>query len=310
MTRIVYMGTPDFAVPGLAALDQEYQVVGVVTQPDRPAGRGRKLVASPVKSEALALKLPIFQPQTLRTPEALAQLASWRPDLIVVVAFGQILKPPVLDLPTFGCLNVHASLLPAYRGAAPIAAALLAGETYSGVTIMRMDEGMDTGPTLTQARLDIAAQDTTATLGARLADLGAQTLIEMLPDWLAGRIQPQEQDEAMASYCRPLVKTDGLLDWAESADALDRRIRATDPWPGAYTTWLGQRLKILSARPLLDWQGQAQPGQVVNAGAGLGVAAGRGALELLAVQLAGKKPMAAGIFSRGQKGFLGGCLGT
>jgi methionyl-tRNA formyltransferase len=310
MTRIVYMGTPEFAVPALAALDKEYEVVGVVTQPDRPAGRGRKVVASPVKGEALARELPIFQPQTLRTPEALAQLAGWRPDLIVVVAFGQILQAPVLNLPAFGCLNVHASLLPAYRGAAPIAGAILAGEAFTGVTIMRMDEGMDTGPILTQATLDIAALDTTATLGARLAGLGAQTLIETLPDWLAGRIQPQEQDEAVASYCRPLVKTDGLLDWAEPADVLDRRIRATDPWPGAYTTWRGQRLKVLNARPLPDWQGQGPPGQVVNIGSGLGVATGKGALELLAVQLAGKKPMAAAIFSQGQRGLLGGCLGT
>jgi len=310
MARVVYMGTPTFAVPALAALDDEYEVVGVVTQPDRPAGRGRRLAALPVKEEALARGLPVFQPRTLRTPEALAKLAGWQPDLIVVVAFGQILRAPVLELPAHGCLNVHASLLPAYRGAAPIAAAILAGETATGVTIMRLDEGMDTGPVLAQATCMIDAQDTTATLGVKLAELGARTLIETLPHWLAGRIQPQQQDEALATCCRPLVKTDGRLDWAQSAAALERRIRATDPWPGAYTTWRGQRLKVLAARPLPDWQGGDQPGQVVVLETGIGVTTGKGALELLEVQLAGKKPMAAGVFSRGQRGLVGGCLGA
>jgi methionyl-tRNA formyltransferase len=311
VARIVFMGTPEFAVPTLLTLDERYQVVGVVTQPDRRAGRGRRMMASPVKGAALERGLPLFQPDTLRTSEALARLADWRPDLIVVAAFGQILRRPVLRLPAHGCLNVHASLLPRYRGAAPISAAILAGDPVTGVTIMRMDEGMDTGPILAQADCPIAADDTTASLTAKLAELGSQLLIETLPAWLAGEIAARPQDDAQATYCRPLRKEDGRLDWTRSADYLDRQVRACDPWPGAYTTWEGQRLKVLRARPVAGWQGEAEPGTVVELEAGgLAVVAGQGALQLLEVQLAGKKPMAAGPFARGQRHLVGGSLGT
>lgn len=311
MARIVFMGTPEFAVPTLLALDEHHQVVGVVTQPDRRAGRGQKMMASPVKEAALERGLPLFQPETLRTPEAVARLADWRPDLIVVAAFGQILRPPVLRLPSHGCLNVHASLLPRHRGAAPISAAILAGDPATGVTIMRMDEGMDTGPILAQAECPIAAGDTTASLTAKLAELGSQLLIETLPAWLAGEIEARPQDDAQATYCRPLSKQDGRLDWARSAAHLDRQVRACDPWPGAYTTWEGKRLKVLRARPVAGWQGEGKPGTVVELEAGgLAVVAGRGALQLLEVQLAGKKPMAAGPFARGQRYLVGGSLGT
>lgn len=310
MSRIVFMGTPHFAVSTLEALDRVHQVVGVVTQPDRPAGRGRSLVAPPVKEASLALGLAVFQPTTLRTPAALAQLAGWQPDVIVVAAFGQILRPSVLDLPPHGCLNVHASLLPKYRGAAPIPAPILAGEPLTGVTIMRMDEGMDTGPILAQAECPIEPSDTTATLTAKLAELGAQTLVETLPGWLGEEILAQPQDESQATYCQPLRKEDGRLDWARPAAYLDRQVRACYPWPGTYTTWQGRRLKVLHTCLRVDWQGEVDPGQVIALEPGLGVGTGAGVLELLEVQLAGKKPMAADLFSRGQRDLLGGFLDT
>lgn len=311
MARVIFMGTPQFAVPTLLALDDQHEVVGVVTQPDRPAGRGRKIMMSPVKEAALAWDLPVYQPETLRSPQAVEHLAAWEPEVIVVAAFGQILQTPVLDLPPHGCLNVHASLLPRYRGAAPIPAALLAGDPVTGVTIMRMDEGLDTGPVLAQAEYSIAPRETSASLTERLASLGARLLVEALPGWIGGEIQAQPQDDAAATYCRPLKKADGYLDWHQAATYLDRQVRACDPWPGAYTTWQGQRLRVLRARPRSEWQGSGQPGKVVQLEpVGLGVITGEGVLELLEVQLAGKKPMAADHFARGQRELAGGSLGT
>jgi methionyl-tRNA formyltransferase len=304
------MGTPDFAVPTLLALAGRHELLGVVTQPDRPAGRGRRLMLSPVKEAAQTLGLPVFQPATLRTPEAVEQVASWLPDVIVVAAFGQILRAPVLGLPPYGCLNVHASLLPRYRGAAPIPAAILVGDTMTGVTIMRMDEGMDTGPLLAQVGCPIAADDTTATLTARLGDLGAQLLVETLPGWLSGGIEARPQDDSAASYCRPLKKEDGRLDWTRTAIYLDRQVRACDPWPGTFTTWQGQRLKVLRARPRSEWEGEEPPGLVVDLDPGLGVVAGQGLMELLEVQLAGKRPMAADLFARGQRDLIGSSVGA
>jgi methionyl-tRNA formyltransferase len=309
VARIVFMGTPQFAVPTLLALDEHHQVVGVVTQPDRPAGRGRQVTASPVKEAALARGLPLFQRPTLRTPEAVERLAAWQPEVIVVAAFGQILRAPVLELPRHGCLNVHASLLPRYRGAAPIPAAILAGDAVTGVTIMRLDPGMDTGPILAQAEVPIGAEDTTASLTARLAELGAQLLVETLPAWLQGEIAGRPQDDAQATYCRPLEKEDGLLEWSQPAALLDRQIRACDPWPGAYTTWQGRRFSVLRARPRLDQQAGGTPGQVIELESGIGVVTGQGILELCEVQLAGKKPMAASAFARGQRDLLGRSLG-
>jgi methionyl-tRNA formyltransferase len=303
------MGTPQFAVPTLMALDEQHQVVGVVTQPDRPAGRGRQVTASPVKEAALARGLPLFQPRTLRTAEAVERLAAWQPEVIVVAAFGQILRAPVLELPRHGCLNVHASLLPRYRGAAPIPAAILAGKSVTGVTIMRLDPGMDTGPILAQAEAPIGPDDTTATLTARLAGLGARLLVETLPGWLRGEIPARPQDDTQATYCRRLEKKDGLLEWTQPAVLLDRQIRACDPWPGAYTTWQGQRLRVLRARLRSDWQAQGAPGQVIELESGVAVVTGQGILELCEVQLAGKKPMGASAFGRGQRDLLGGSLG-
>lgn len=309
MARVVFMGTPQFAVPALEALCQHHEVAGVVTQPDRAAGRGRRLVPSPVKGVALARGLPVYQPASLRPAEALDQLADWQPDVIVVAAFGQILLKPVLELAPHGCLNVHASLLPRYRGAAPIAAAILAGDDTTGITIMKLDEGLDTGPLLAQADLAIAPEDTTASLGEKLAVLGAELLIGTLPGWIGGEIQAQPQDDALASYCQRLSKADGELGWTQTAQQLDRQVRAFFPWPGAYTTWQGKRLKVLRGRPRAEWLGEAGPGEVVELPNGAGVVTGQGLLELLEVQLAGKKPMAAGPFIRGQRLIVGEVLG-
>jgi len=252
------MGTPEFAVPTLTALIEapSLDVVGIVTQPDRPAGRGRRLTPSPVKRVALERGLPLMQPRSLHTPEALAQLATWRPDVIVVAAFGQILRQDVLDLPPHGCLNVHASLLPRWRGAAPVAAAILAGDEVTGVTIMRMDAGLDTGPILAQREEPIRPDDTRA----------AALLVETLPVYLAGDLLPRPQPEEGVTYARQLRKEDGRLegvtyarqlrkedgrlDWSHSAIELDRRVRAFTPQPGAFTLWRGRRLKVLRAVPL------------------------------------------------------------
>ena len=310
MARVVFMGTPEFAVPTLWALAEHQQVTGVVTQPDRQAGRGRTLVESPVKQVAMERGLPIFQPENLGGPEPLAHLAAWRPDAVVVAAFGQLLPVTVLDLPPHGCLNVHASLLPRYRGAAPIAAAILSGDAVTGITIMRMDEGLDTGPILAQVECPIAHDDTTGSMTSKLAALGADLLLKTLDGWLAGTVEARPQDDAQATYCSQLEKEDGLLDWLKPAAYLDRQMRACDPWPGAFTRWQGKRLKVLRARPLPGWQGKGQPGQVLEIGKGIGVATGEGALELLEVQLAGKKPMPAAVFARGQRDLIGGLLGT
>jgi len=309
MARIVFMGTPEFAVPTLKALAAQHEVVGVVTQPDRPAGRGRECTPPPVKEAAQALGIDVLQPRSLRPPEVLDQLAAWQPDVIVVAAFGQILPPAVLDLPPHGCLNVHASLLPRYRGPAPISAAILAGDDETGVTIMHMDAGVDTGPSRARARQLIGPEDTTGSLTAALAHLGARLLTDTLPAWLAGEVEARPQDEALATYCHLLTKRDGEIDWSAPAAFIDRQVRATDPWPGAFTTWQGRRLKVVCARPRREWHGFGQPGRVVEVSQGLGVVTGEGVLELLEVQLAGKKPMDILTFVRGQPELPGSLLG-
>jgi methionyl-tRNA formyltransferase len=303
------MGTPKFAVPTLKALIDAHQVVGVVTQPDRQAGRGRTVQALPIKQMAIEHDLSLFQPQTLRTPQALEQLAAWAPDVIIVAAFGQILRQDVLDLPPYGCLNVHASLLPRWRGN-PLAAAILAGDEVTGVTIMKMDAGLDTGPIVAQQEADIRPDDTQATLGERLSWLGADLLIEVLPAYLAGELIPQAQPEEGMTYAPRLRKEDGQIEWEKSAVELDRQIRAFTPWPGVYTTLQGDRFKILQAAPMPAWRGDAPPGTIVTLADGCGVATGEGALRLERVQLAGKRPMDIEAFLCGQRECVGVCLGV
>jgi methionyl-tRNA formyltransferase len=312
-SRILFMGTPDFAVPTLRALHERgaahgWEVVAVATQPDRPAGRGKQLTASPVKSYALAAGIPVLQPGSLRKdPAAVDALRALAPDVIVVAAYGLILPKNVLEIPTFGCINVHASLLPAYRGASPISAALLDGLAETGVSIMLMDEGMDTGPVLRQADQTILPVDTTESLTARLAEQGAELLVATLADWLAGTVAPIPQQElpGTPSECRLLRKEDGVIDWTRPAAVIERMARAYTPWPTAYTLWQGVPLRVLEASVL---PGSAAPGQVVAAQPGLAVGTGEGLLLLRTVQPAGKRPMDARSFLNGARDFVGSRL--
>lgn len=298
--KIVFMGSPDFALPALRALAAQYPIVGVVTQPDRASGRGRELKAPPVKSLALEMGLSLIQPEKLREAGAMEQLRVWNPDLIVVAAFGQILKPDVLDLPRFGCLNVHASLLPRWRGAAPIHAALLAGDEETGVTIMQMDAGFDTGPMLTQRALRILPDDTAGSLFEKLSHLGADLLIETLPGYLSGKIVPRPQPAEGALYAPMLKKEDGRLDFTRPAEELARRVRAFHPWPGAYFEWRGGLLKVQRAHAET---GNASAGKTLIHAGQPAVGAGSGILVLDEVQPAGKKPMSGRAFLVGARGW-------
>lgn len=297
-TRIVFMGSPDFSLPSLQILTDHYLVTGVITQPDRPAGRGRALTSPPVKVLAESLGLPVIQPRRLREPEAMQSLTAWDPDLIVVAAFGQILRQDVLGLPRHGCLNIHASLLPRWRGAAPIQAAILNGDAETGVTIMKMDPGIDTGDILSQRSVPILPTDTAETLGDRLAQTGATLLAGTLPGYLRGEIKPEPQAEAGASYAPMLKKEDGLLDFSQSAAALERRVRAMLPWPGAYTYWQDQPLKIHRAHAAPE---QASPGKLLVVEDLPAIGTKSGCLVLDEVHPAGKRTMPGDIFLRGAR---------
>jgi methionyl-tRNA formyltransferase len=301
--RIVFMGSPEFSLPSLSALAERFSVVGVVTQPDRPAGRGRVLSSPPVKNLAESLGLPVIQPRRLKEPEAMRQLHDWEPDLIVVAAFGQILKPELLDLPRFGCINVHASLLPRWRGAAPIQAAILHGDHQSGVTIMRMDPGLDTGPILSQRTTAINPQDTAESLGNRLAQIGAELLIETLPAYISGKAKPQPQDDNLATYAPMLKKEAGRLDFHQPAEILARKVRAFNPWPGAFTTWQGSYLKIHQAHAHPSGDASQEPGTTVIIAGSPAFETAEGLLVLDELQPAGKKPMPGGVFLNGAKGW-------
>ena len=239
--RVLFIGTSDFACPSLKALvDASYAVLEVITQPDRPKGRGQKMTPPPVKSLALAGQLPIFQPEKLREPSAVAHLKSLRPDLIAVAAYGQILSPAVLSIPPLGCVNVHGSLLPKYRGAAPIARAILMGEKKTGVTTMLMDEGMDTGPILLSEETEITPEDNLESLHDRLAQMGAGLLLKTLDGLETGTVKPRAQDHSRATYAPKISKEEGRINWRSSARDHRNLIRAFDPWPGAYSTWKGK----------------------------------------------------------------------
>jgi methionyl-tRNA formyltransferase len=282
------MGSPDFALPSLRALIHAYQVVGVVTQPDRASGRGRDLKSPPVKPLAQELGIPVIQPEKLRAPEAMEQVLAWNPDLIVVAAFGQILRKDVLNLPRDGCINVHASLLPRWRGAAPITAAILHGDEKTGVTLMKMDVGLDTGPMLAQRAIRLTREDTTGSVTETLSHLGANLLIETLPDYLSGKIQPVPQPEEGATYAPMLKKEEGRLDFTRPAEALERRVRAFNPWPGAFMDFDGGLLKVHRAHTVAE---DAAVGQRLIYQGQPAVGAGGGLLMLDEVQPAGKKPM-------------------
>jgi len=296
VTRIVFMGSPDFAVPSLKALAELYPLVGVVTQPDREAGRGRTLVAPPVKETAIELRLPITQPEKLRSPEAMTQLQAWAPDLIVVAAYGQILRPAVLDLPRFGCVNVHGSLLPRWRGAAPIQAAILAGDKETGITIMKMDSGVDTGPMLSQRVIPITPNDTAGSIFEEMSALGAELLVETLPGYLTGEVKPQQQPEVGITYAPMLKKEDGLLDFTRPSEELARRVRAFNPWPGTFFEWQGGMMKVHAAYAV---EGRAEPGARLVFQKSPAVGTGNGLLVLDVVQPAGKKPMPGKAFLAG-----------
>lgn len=297
--RTVFMGSPDFAIPSLRELVKLLPVVGVITQPDRPAGRGRVLTSPPVKLLAQELGLPVVQPKRLKEPQALAQLQAWAPDLIVVAAFGQILRSNVLDLPRFGCINVHGSLLPRWRGAAPIQAAILHGDAQTGITIMRMDAGVDTGPWLSQKALPILSDDTAGSLSLKLAEIGAQLLCETLPGYLEGKILPQAQDDSLATYAPMLKKEDGELDFHQPANILARQVLAFNPWPGAYIPWKGGPLKIHRAHAIEGID--ATPGQPMIYEKSPAMGTQEGLLVLDEVQPPGKKSLSGKVFLQGAR---------
>ena len=324
MLRIIYMGTPQFAVPTLEmliagskpglVLPEGYEIVTVITRPDKPVGRGKEIVYSPVKEFVLSQGIPVWQPGSLKRPENIEALSAYQADLYIVAAFGQILPQAVLDLPRYGTLNIHASLLPKYRGVSPISEAILQGDTETGVTIMLLDAGVDTGPTLLQHALPISDDDTTGSLTSKLAALGASALLEVLPLRVQAKITPQPQDEQLASYTRMLRKEDGEIVWNHPAEVLARAVRAFTPWPSAYTYWNGKLLKIISAHavpsePTLE----AKPGTVnqrkENDRQILSVVTGNGLFIVDKLQLEGKKVMNADEFLRGYPQIVGDVLG-
>ncbi|MBK8904367.1 MAG: methionyl-tRNA formyltransferase [Anaerolineaceae bacterium] len=310
MAKVVFMGTPEFAVPVLQTLIETQTVVGVVTQPDRPAGRGKQLRPSPVKVTAAAANILVYQPKSLRSDEAAQPLRDWQPEIIVVAAFGQILRPHVLELPPHGCLNIHASLLPRWRGASPIQHAILAGDTETGVCLMQMDVGLDTGPVYACMPTPISPTETAASLHDRLALLGANLLAVHLDNILAGKLTPAPQDDEKSTYAPMINKEDGRLDWQQTSAELDRRVRAMTPWPGAFTTWQGETLKILAARVADGRLPAGQPGTVVAYEEGAAVLTADGALVLEEIQLAGKRATAVPDFLRGYANFIGSSLGA
>jgi methionyl-tRNA formyltransferase len=319
--RIVYAGTPEFAVPALQALIAAgWAPCAVYTQPDRPAGRGRQPAPSPVKRVAEAAGIPIRQPVSLRSPEVCAEFAAWQPDVCIVAAYGLLLPPAVLAIPRYGCINLHASLLPRWRGAAPVQRAILAGDAQTGVCLMQMEAGLDTGPVLDCRRVPLDAQATTATVLAQLAAQGADLLVQRLPAWLEGSLSAQPQPVIGVCHARKLEKAEAWIDWQESAVAIHRKIRAFDPWPIAQTALRGEILRIHAACPLeipsphaAQADRQAAPGTLLHDGrpagplpqadgvvpAGLDVLTGHGILRLLRVQSPGRKPLPADAWARG-----------
>ncbi len=318
-SKIVFMGTPDFAVPSLdALLAGPDEVVAVVTQPDRPSGRGQRLRPSPVKSRALDAGIRVLQPRRLRKEEGVAfreELVNVSPDVVVVAAYGQILPAEILALPPLGCINVHASLLPRWRGASPIQWAILSGDDKTGVSIMRMDEGLDTGPVILQHSIRIEREETAGRLHDRLSKLGAKALMEAMDLVRDGKDRPASQKDELATYAPMLRKEDGRMDFELSAEELERRVRALNPWPGAFTKLEGRLLKVLRALSMptrvkagesAEDETSITPGTVVAAGPeGIDLACGQGFLRVLELQPEGKRPMTAAAFAAGRRDLAG-----
>jgi methionyl-tRNA formyltransferase len=313
--RLVFMGSPEFAVRPLQLLVLSgHQVAAVYTRPDKPAGRGRAPLAPPVKKAALSWNLPVVQVAGFKDPAAVEQLARFQPEAIVVAAYGLILPQAVLDIPCYGCLNIHPSLLPKYRGAAPVPAAILAGDDFAGVSVMRLEAGMDSGPVFSQAQVPILPHDTSGSLTPRLFQIGGQMLLEALAVLPGGSLLPEPQNSSKASYTAEITKEDGRINWQKAAVEIWRQVRAYQPWPEAYTFWQGKLLKIIEAVPLTAEQ-PPEAGRVVallpaqkSTGAAFGVATGDGLLGVLQVQFEGKRAMPAQEFMRGQKDFMGALL--
>lgn len=310
--RVIFMGTPAFAVPALdALLDANCDIIGVYTQPDRRSGRGRRLTAPPVKQAAIERGLPVFQPLSLRhDEEARRHIASLAPDVIVVVAYGLFLPTDTLAVPPLGALNIHPSLLPRHRGPSPVATAILEGDKSTGVTIMQLDEGMDSGPIIAQRRTPIGEEETAENLTVRLFDMGATLLADTVPLWRSGELTAIPQSEADATITRLLSREDGAIDWAQPAEQIERQIRAYHPWPGSFTHWNGKQLKVLEASFALGTVEGAVPGTVCELPEGISVATGMASLLLHRVQIEGRQATDTTDFVRGYRDFVGSLLGT
>ena len=311
--RLVFMGTPIFAVPVLADLTGQdgFEIAGVYTPPDRPAGRGRRSQASPVKEFALEHDLPVYQPASLRSAAAQAELATLAPDAIIVAAYGKLLPTPVLELPPLGCLNIHPSLLPRHRGPSPVASAILEGDQVTGVTLMLLNEGMDTGPLIAQTEYPLNGTETAEGLTTTLFEIGGTLLQASLPRWQTGELKATPQDDSLATVTRKLERADGLADWALTAEELERRARAFTPWPGLFTTWDGSGVKLVEVSVFSTDATDKNPGEVVETGdpaTPAAVATGQGLLGLKTIQLEGKRAVAIGDFLRGAPAFIGARL--
>ncbi len=312
--RIVYMGSPEMAVfPLEQLLLNGHQLTAVYTRPDKPAGRGRDFLATPVKRAALSWNLPVVQLPSLKQPEAAVQLAAFNPEVIVVAAFGQLLPQAVLDIPCYGCLNIHPSLLPKFRGASPVISTLLSGDEFAGVSVMRLDAGTDTGPIYAQAPVKVLFNDTAESLTPRLFRIGAQLLLEVLAELPSGKRMPVPQNTLLATVTKEIDREAGKIDWQQTAAEIERMVRAYQPWPEAYTFWQGKQLTIKEAVPL-NAEGVLAPGAIAALpqnlyGAAFAVGTSSGWLGVIKLQTAGKKPMAAADFLRGQRDFIGGVLG-
>ena len=312
--RVIFMGTPQPVVSTLERLAQHpgVQVVAAVTQPDRQGGRGRRSQPTPVKEAAQRLAIPVLQPDTLRSPGVREQLSEFAPDVVVVAAYGKFLPPSVLEMPPHGCLNLHPSLLPRHRGPSPVATAILEGDEITGVSLMLLDEGMDTGPVIGKREHPLTGEETAGELTDHLFEMGASLLVESLEPWTSGDLIALPQDESTATVSRKLERTDGLADWSLSADTLARQCRAYAPWPGLYTHWQGKTLKVLQANSSSAGHVVAHtPGQVTVTATGndILVSTGDGSLALKRVQLEGRRPVAAEEFLRGYPDFIGSVLG-